>query len=336
MTFSSLKQITGLALVGLIGTTIIASCNKEEAEPLSKEEGAEWAETFQEELMTENLSVAQAVDELDTHVNLVEAEDFSTALESMLYTLEIQAERYNVILANALPEIDALLEEHPELSFQSEEGWKDVDNGLIKGLWTDVKGLPFKWVETDEAIYIEADFDRFEKTYESGMTTLLKQKIELNQHRLEKELFNQEEYRVAYETVWELIELMDTYLESGEWDRSFDDQYYFYTTMMYGFGEESMNLPGGSLNEIAVEAMKEVANAHLDHPTAQNMLTVIEAIEKEGTYNDAVLEMTNDLINSQFADYLSMLEEEARQSDLDYEKSLLEEEEAGKEGEIDE
>lgn len=309
MTYTNIPRTlrNGLIAWGIVAS--LAGCAQTETEPLSEKASQEWAQTFSEDLAMDEISVRQGVEELDKHLTLTKEEDFSEALEMMLYTLEVQAERYNNILANMTPEIDAVLEAHPELKFEEEEGWKKVENGLVKGLWKEINDLPFEWVEDKEGTYVQVSYDKFVDEFEQGMTDSLKQKIELSQHRLEKPDYNTEEYRLAFENIWERIEMLEDYRENGVWDDAMEDQYYFYVLSMYGFGEGTMNYDGGTLNVDAVAKMKEIADANPDHEVAKNMQTVIALMEKEEAYTDNVLEKTNDIVNKQFADYLLKLEE---------------------------
>lgn len=298
-----------LAFLALGGATLLAGCQTTEGKPLSEAEQQQWAENFTEGLITNEVSIQDGITELEEHIAVVEDEEFSNALEVFLYTLEVQADRYNTILSNMTPEIDDVFKDNEEISFKSEEGWKKVKDGLVTGLRKEVSTQPLKWVEDGESVRIEIDYAKIDESFGDGMTGTLNNKIALSQHRVKKPDFDYENLHLNFANIWERLMMLEDFKESGDWDSSLDDQYYYLTSIIYGFGEGTMNVAEGQLNETAIEAMRAVAEENKDHPTAQNMLKVIAKMEEEGSSNDAVLDFTNALMNEQFADYLKEVEE---------------------------
>lgn len=304
-----------IAFLTLGGAALLAGCQSTSTgEPLSETAQQEWADTFTGELINNEISIQDSITELEKHLTLVEDEEFSKALEVFLYTLEVQVDRYNTILSNMSPEMADVLEKHEGLTFNSDEGWKKVKDGLVSGLRKEVASQPLKWMEDEESVRIEIDYSKIDEFFGEGMTETLNNKIALSQHRIKNPDYDYEKLHLDFENIWERLVMLEGFKESGDWDASLDDQYYYLTSIAYGFGEGTMNQSDGKLNTAAVEAMRKVAEANKDHVTAQNMLKVIEKMEKEGASNDAVLEFINTILNEQFAEYLQEIEQNVEES----------------------
>lgn len=311
-----------IAFLTLGGAALLAGCQSSPTgEPLSETAQQEWADTFVGDLINNEVSIQDSIIELEKHLSLVEDESFSKALEVFLYTLEVQVDRYNTILSNMSPEMTDVLEKHEGITFTSDEGWRKVKDGLVSGLRKEIASQPLKWVEDEESVSIEIDYSKIDEFFGEGMTKTLNNKIALSQHRIKHPDYDYENLHLNFENIWERIVMLEGFKASGDWDASLDDQYYYLTSIAYGFGEGTMNLSDGTLNVAAVESMRKVAEENKDHATAQNMLKIVEMMEKEGASNDAVLEFINGILNEQFAEYLQKIEEDVEESVADIEET---------------
>ena len=309
-----------IALLTLGGSMLLAACQPQQANvgQLSEEDSEAWVTDFSERLVSNETNVGQGIVELEEYLKKVEDEDFSKALEVFLYILEVQVDRYNNLLANMAPEIDTIFEEHEDISFESDEGWKDVTPGLITGLRKEIAQQPLKWVQDKEGnIVVEVDFDKLEEQFAEGITELLTAKIELSEYRLNYPEYDYENFHLDFANIWKRLDALSEYKEKGTWDNTLDDQEYYLTTLLYGFGEGSMNFDDGMYNDKALEAMEAVANENKDHPNAKNMLQIVALIKEEKSSNEKVLEFTNDLLNEQFKDYLKEVEESLEEAEAE-------------------
>lgn len=314
-----MKKIN-MALLTLSGSLLLAACQpaKEDVNPLTDEQAEAWVIDFSERLVANEINVAEGITELEEHLGRVDDKEFSQALEMFLYILEVQVDRYNTLLSSMAPEIDAIFEAHEDITFESDEGWKSVTPGLVTGLRKEVAQQPLKWVQDKEGnIVVEVDFDKLEEQFAEGITELLTAKIELSEYRLNYPEYDYENFHLDFANIWKRLDALSEYKEKGTWDSTLDDQEYYLTNLLYGFGEGSMNFDNGMYNDKALEAMEAVANENKDHPNAKNMLQIVALIKEEKSSNEKVLEFTNDLLNEQFKDYLKEVEESLEEAEAE-------------------
>lgn len=325
------RTIKTLAVMSTV--VLMGACSQEQVEqmdPLTDKESEGWAESLSSVIQTSEMSVGVALTELDDMKDLVTAEAFNDVAETLIYTLYAEQDRYNEMLFMMEPEISQVLRLKPDLSFEEEDGWDDVEFGLVKGLMEEVKNLPLEWEDTDESISLVVDHASFLSDFEEYLSPLMVNKITFIEDQRANDEYDRDMGIVNFEHVFDRLELLDTFkTQDGEdnWDMTLDSQYYYHSLMAYGFGEASMNYATGEYNADALEAMRAVAKERAGHQVADNMTKIADLIEKEGAYNEAVMEKVNAIINDQFKDYLQAIEDEVKEEE---EKESKKDEDASK------
>lgn len=306
------KTLTNtLKVVGLTAVLTLAGCaeTETEKEAFSEKESEEWVGEFVSAVLEDQVSLAEATELLEEGKDRASSDDFNEAAEILLYTLEMEESRFNELLYALTPEVERILREHPELSFEEEDGWKEVEWGVVKGLRKEIDEQPFSWMDTEDMISVFVDYDTFLANYEDNLSPVLVNKVALTKHRKQHDEYNRELSIIDFENVFDRLVMLDGFKEAGEWDEAFDAQYYYHTTMLYGFGEASMNYDTGEFNDKALDAMTKVAKENEGHIVADHMLTLVELVKKEGSYNEAVMDKANGIMNEQFKEYLESIEE---------------------------
>jgi len=298
-----------LILTSIIVGGLLTGCNPYEDE-FAYSSSEEWSEEAIQNIVDDEKTSKEILEEVKKYEDKLEKEDVSTVFETILYGLEYDAQRYNEILSNAFPEMTRFLGNYPNVSFTSDEGWDDVEDGLIKGLKNQTENQPLKWVESTDSIYVEVDYDEIVDKYSHLLSSVVKNKITLAKHISNHPDHKSDTNTLDFETIWERLEMIDSFKTSGDFDEQLESQEYYYTMVIYGFGESTMNETEDKISQTALNDMRAVAHENKGHKTADNMIKIINKIEEDGYYSDEVLDLANDILNEQFAELIGKVEDQ--------------------------
>lgn len=310
---------TGMALL-TIG--LLAGCtNESDGEPvvMSIDEQIEWVEEFDLESTYGQAMFDDVMETFSEGYELLDDEQKESATGTLFHAIQGQSHRLNSIASGFTREIHELMDEYPDVDFETGENYDSLPEGVVRGLLAELDSSYSRLIQQASGqLVVGIDQERLMTDFESSMTPETINRITLASFEQAHSMVDYERGHLAFDTIWDGLDMIES-LNSDTDDLYMQNELprLFYYRALLGYEEISMENEDGSLNEEAIEAMEDMIEKHPNHRRSEHLLRIVESAREEGIYGEQTHLVADAILEEEFEALYAEMSEELGLGDSD-------------------
>lgn len=301
------KRLTKrLTVVTLSALTLIGCSNQndeDESVALDTDEQIEWAENFEADSTIGQARFADIRETFEDGYDALEDEQKESAVDTLIYAAQDQAHRLSSVAAGFMPELQEMMEEYPDVDFETGENHEDLPEGVVRGLLAELDASYARLIRQDGGQFVVGiDRERLEEEFEGYMRPDTLNRMTLSSFEQEYSLVDYENGHLDFENIWKGLDVIEA-LDSDTEELALQNEIprLFYYRALLGYEELSMENGDGTLNEDAIAAMEALIEEHPNHRRSAHLTRLIDAIREEGVYGEESHGVADEILEEEFA-----------------------------------